>query len=86
MAVTCTVRVPLAGSGFAGGATASVDDQTGDAMEVTLPIAFADDNVAEGASAGLKCIRTDGTGPDPKFIYASITAVKVGSVAGSGIG
>jgi hypothetical protein len=79
--VTCSLQVPLVSPAWASGAAATVGDLSADDSYVTIPITTSVPSsmaIPEGASAGLKCIRDDGEGENPKLIYASISAVKVG--------
>jgi hypothetical protein len=80
--VTCTLQVPLVTRpAWASGAAATVGDLSEDDSYVTIPITTSVPSsivIPEGASAGLKCIRDEGEGANPKLIYASISAVKVG--------
>ena len=81
--VSCEVVVPHVA---AGAGTTSVGDIPGYARYATFPIAFGADNVPEGSSAVLRCIRGSGTGADPSLILAEITTIKVGNLTTSGVG
>jgi hypothetical protein len=81
--VSCEVFVPRVA---AGAGTTSVGDIPGYARYATFPIAFGADNVPEGSSADLRCIRGSGTGANPSLILAEITAIKVGNLTTSGVG
>jgi hypothetical protein len=79
--VKCDLQVPLVSPAWASGAAATVGDGSADDSYVTIPITTSVPSsmaIPEGASAGLKCIRDEGEGVNPKLIYASISAVKVG--------
>jgi hypothetical protein len=79
--VRCDLQVPLASPAWASGAAATVGDLSADVSYVTIPITTSVPSsmaIPEGARAGLKCIRDEGEGANPKLIYASISAVKVG--------
>jgi Collagen triple helix repeat (20 copies) len=83
--VSCEMRVPLSGPGWAGGASATVGDVSGDAREASLPILFGA-KIASGGTLGLRCYRAAGAGaagagPNPGVTYADFIATKVGSLA-----
>jgi hypothetical protein len=83
--VECTLRAPLSGPGYAGGATATVGAYNGDASEATLPIVFAG-NLPNGGPLGLKCRRGAGSGAagtgssNPKVVYVEVSAIRAGSL------
>jgi len=86
--VSCEIRTPLTGPGFAGGATATVGDANGDSSETTLPIAFGT-NLPSGGTAGIRCWRGAGTGAagvgaNPSVTYVDMTAIRVGSLMAPG--
>jgi hypothetical protein len=83
--VECTLRAPLAGPGYAGGASATVGAYGGDVSETTLPIVFAA-NLPNGGPLGLKCRRGAGSGAagtgssNPKVVYVEVSAIRAGSL------
>ncbi len=82
--VTCQLRVPLTGPGWAGGAAATVGDDVGDASEASIPIVFGATVVSDGTTMGLNCSRSAGagalgTGGNPVVSHAEFIATKVGS-------
>jgi hypothetical protein len=83
--VDCTLRAPLSGPGYAGGASATVGAYSGEASETTLPIVFAG-NLPNGGPLGLKCRRSAGSGAtgtgslNPKVVYVEVSAVRAGSL------
>jgi hypothetical protein len=82
--VSCEVRTPPTGPGFASDATATVGDANGDSSETTLPIVFGT-KLPGGGTAGLKCWRgagsgATGTGANPTVTYVDMTAVQVGAL------
>jgi hypothetical protein len=86
--VSCEIRTPLNGPGFAGGATATVGDANGDSSETTLPIFFGT-NLPNDGPAGLRCWRGTGSGAagagaNPSVIYVDMTAVQVGALTSQG--
>src|SRR5512132_3851204 len=83
--VACTIRVPLSGSGWAGGASATVGDAAGDEQDTSFSILFGARITSGGTSMGLKCYRAAGsgaagTGPNPSVVYSDFIATKVGSL------
>ena len=83
--VSCGLRVPLSGPGWAGGATATVGDDLGDQSEVSLPILFGARVASDGTTMGLNCARSAGAGAlgvggNPLVTYADFIATKVGSL------
>jgi collagen triple helix repeat protein len=83
--VTCGLRVPLSGPGWAGGATATVGDDLGDESETSLPILFGAKVASDGTTLGLNCARSAGSGAlgiggNPLVTYADFIATKVGSL------
>jgi hypothetical protein len=83
--VECTLRAPLAGPGYAGGASATVGAYGGDVSETTLPIVFVA-NLPNGGPLGLKCRRGAGSGAagtgssNPKVVYVEVSAIRAGSL------
>jgi hypothetical protein len=83
--VVCTIRVPLSGSGWSGGASATVGDVLGDERDTSLPILFGARITSGGTSMGLKCYRAAGsgaagTGTNPSVVYSDFIATKAGSL------
>ena len=83
--VECTLRAPLTGPGYAGGASPTVGAYGGDASETTLPIVFAG-NLPNGGPLGLTCLRGAGSGAagtgssNPKVVYVEVSAIRAGSL------
>ena len=82
--VSCELRTPLSGPGFAGGGFATVGDTNGDASETTIPIVFGT-TLPSGGQAGVRCWRAGGSGAsgagaNPIVTYVDMTAVQVGAL------
>jgi hypothetical protein len=82
--VSCDVRTPLSGPGFAGAGSATVGDTNGDASEATIPIVFGT-KLPSGGAAGIRCWRAAGSGAagagaNPSVTYVDMTAIQVGSL------